>query len=161
MVRAMVHSIKHYNQVTRSTVTTNTTNQESIANAVESPTSANEIQEGATLKAVYIEIWTIGNDGNQFFTAIVYKRPGGVGAITNGGMALLQDYQNKKNILYTTQGLAANDGTTGPYPLYKGWIKIPKGKQRFGLGDKLTLAIASRGDGTITYCGFFTYKEYT
>ncbi len=161
MVRAMVHSIKHYVQVSLSQVTTGSTNQETVVDAVESPSVPKEVQEGSTIKAVYFEFWMIGTTSQQFFTAVIYKRPGGVNAITNAEMALLQDYQNKKNILYTTQGLASNDGIAGPYPLYKGWIKVPKGKQRFGLGDKLTLAIASRGDATLDYCGFVTFKEYS
>ncbi len=76
-------------------------------------------------------------------------------------MTALGTFDNKKNILYTTQGLAPNDGVGQPVAVIRQWFKIPKSKQRFGLGDKIRLAIASRGDGVITYCGFATYKEYS
>ncbi len=161
MVRAMVHSIKHYVQQTLTTVTTGVRDNMSIVSALESATNLNEVTQGSTIKAVYLEIWAIGSSSNQFFTAIVYKRPSGLNAISITEMANLYTYENKKNILYTTQGLASNDGIAGPYPLFKGWIKIPKGKQRFGLGDKLTFTVASRGDASIIYCGFATYKEYS
>jgi len=43
----------------------------------------------------------------------------------------------------------------------RGWYKIPKTKQRFGLGDRLVLQIASQGTDALDFCGFATYKEYT
>ena len=163
MVRPMVHSTKHYVQTTLSTATTLARNVETIATAVERSlaNASTEVESGSTVKAVYMEMWTIGSVSNQFFTAIVVKLPGGLGNPNFTDMTDLFSWENKKNILYTTQGLASNDGIAGPYPLYKGWIKIPKSKQRFGLGDKLAFVIASRGTDDINYCGFFTYKEYT
>ncbi len=163
MVRPMVHSTKHYVQITLSQVTTGARNNESIIISVAVPDKnlGTEVQEGSTIKAIYLEMWGIGTSADQFFTAIVAKYPSGLGLPSVANLADLFSYENKKNILYTTQGLASNDGISGPYPLFKGWIKIPKSKQRFGLGDKLYFSIASRGDATITYCGFSTYKEYT
>ncbi len=132
-----------------------------ITLAVETPTSVFHVTEGAIVKAVYWELWAIGESLDQFFTAIFAKYPGGVNAATITEMAALGDWDNKKNILYTTQGLTGNDGVSGPYPIYKGWVKIPKGKQRQGLGDQLKWQFASRGSATINICGFATYKEYT
>ncbi len=162
-MRAPIHAIKHYHQITLSTVTTGTRNLENLVIAtVPSDVSAlNEVVEGAIVKAVWFELWAIGSVSSQFFTAIVVKE--GIGQLGPSFTELtaLGSYNNKKNILYTTQGLASNDGIAMPLPLYKGWIKIPKSKQRFGLGDRLVFAIASRGSATIEYCGFATYKEYT
>ncbi len=162
-MRAPIHSDKHYFQISLSTATTGATNEEILVQAVEGSVAAavNQVVEGAIVKAVYLEIWAIGTTADQFFTAIVVKLPGGALAPVTANMAALGTYTNKKNILYTTQGLASNDGIAMPLPLFKGWIKIPKGKQRFGLGDELAFFIASRGSATITYCGFATYKEYT
>ncbi len=106
-------------------------------------------------------MWTIGSVSDQFFTAVFAKLPSGTANISNADITNLFGYDNKKNIFYTTQGLASNDGIAGPHLLYKGWIKIPRSKQRFGLGDKLQFALASRGSGTITWCGLALYKEYT
>ncbi len=106
-------------------------------------------------------MWTIGSSSDQFFTAVIAKLPSGLGNIANGDMVDLFNYENKKNIFYTTQGLASNDGIAGPHNLFKGWIKIPKGKQRFGLGDRLQFALASRGSADIKWCGLALFKEYS
>ncbi len=162
-MRPIVHSVKHYVQMTLSTVGTLTRNTQVLVQAEES-TAANlgfEIEEGAIVKAVYIELWVIGSVSNQFFTIILDKSTGGAAAATFTQMTDLFTYPNKKNILYTTQGLASNDGIAAPIPVIRQWFKIPKGKQRFGLKDKLILSIASRGSDEIIFCGFATYKEYS
>ncbi len=159
----MVHSIKHYVQLSISTVLTTARNAEVIAVTVNQASSnlGEEVQEGSSIKAIFLEVWVIGSSADQFFTATVSKQVSGASAPTSAQMADLFTYPNKKNIFYTTQGLAPNDGVGQPIPLYRGWIKIPKSKQRFGLGDALAFCIRSGGDATLTYCGFATYKEYT
>ncbi len=163
MVRAMVHSTKHFIQTTLTSVLTGAKLDTVIVDSVSTPDKNinSEVEEGATVKAVYMEMWTIGSVSDQFFTAIVYKLPAGASSATTVQIADLTSWVNKKNILYTTQGLTGNDGISIPLPLYKGWIKIPKGKQRWGLGDRLVFTIMSRGDATIKLCGFYLYKEYT
>ncbi len=163
MVRAQVHSTKHYNQITLTTVATGTTVGVNLANAVNRTVAniAEEVVEGCTIKAFYFELWTIGSVSDQFYTLIIGKIPGGVPNYVNADLVDLFNYANKKNIFYTMQGLASNDGIGNPVVAYKGWIKIPKGKQRFGLGDRIQFAVASRGSATITICGLGIYKEYT
>ncbi len=162
-MRAPIHSRKHYVQTTLTSVLTGAEVGIIYLTAV-NPTSANlqnEVGEGAIVKAIFVEIWAIGTTADQFFTAILAKLPGGVPEATIAQMAALDSWENKKNILYTTQGLASNDGIAAPIPLIRQFFKIPKSKQRFGLGDKLVFQLASRGDATIKFCGFATYKEYT
>ncbi len=162
-MRPIVHSVKHYVQTTLSEATTLAVNSEVYVTAVESTlaNTSNEVEEGAVVKAVYIELWVNGSTQDQFFTIIAAKMPSGVGAPSFTNMTNLFAYKNKKNILYTTQGLAANESGANPVPIIRQWIKIPKGKQRFGLGDQFIVMIASRGTATINYCGFATYKEYS
>jgi len=162
-LRAPIHSVKHYTQITLSTATTVSTNSELLINAVEilAKNTNNEVEEGAVVKAVFVELWVIGSVSNQFFTIMIEKTIGGGNAAAFANMTDLGGYLNKKNILYTTQGLASNDGIAQPIPIIRQWFKIPKGKQRFGLGDSLRLNVASRGTDDIIYCGFATYKEYS
>ncbi len=162
-MRPIIHSTKKYVQLSLSTVTTGAINHFQIVISVESTLAnlVNEVVEGAVVKAVFVEIWVIGSVSNQFFTACLYKLPGGLNPISTANMAALGDYTNKKNILYTTQGLASNDGIAGPIPIVRQWFKIPKGKQRFGLGDQLRFSIMSRGSDDLIICGFATYKEIT
>ncbi len=162
-MRPKVITKKHYVQVTLSTATTASVNMELLTSAVEllSVNQNNEVTEGNSVSAVFIELWVIGSVSNQFFTIILEKTIGGGAGATISQMADLGGYANKKNILYCTQGLASNDGIAMPVPVIRQWFKIPKGKQRFGLGDNLRLNIASRGSDDIIYCGFATYKEQT
>ncbi len=163
-MRAPIHSVKHYHQITLSTSSTGTETESILVNATEIGTANpanNDVVEGSVIKAVYLELWVIGSVSDQFFTIIVHRVPSGLASANFTNMTNLGQYGNKKNILYTTQGLASNDGIAQPIAVHRGWIKIPKGKQRFGLSDRLILQVASRGSATITYCGFATYKEYT
>ncbi len=127
--------------------------------AVDQVDLVNEIQEGSIVKAVYIELWiragdTVGASGQ----IVIYKSEGDTAAPSTTEMAALGDWVNKKNIFYTTMGLF-NDQDADAIVAYKGWLKIPKGKQRFGLGDKLRISTFTP---TIDLhkCGFATYKEY-
>ncbi len=160
-MRPIINSKKHYNQVTLTTVGTGATSNQLFIDSVETPTTPSHVQEGAIVKAIFVEIWAIGSVADQFFTAVLVKLPSGLGTPTTANMALLNDWEGKKNIMYTTQGLASNDGIAAPIPLVRQYFKIPKSKQRFGLGDRLVWALMSRGSADIKLCGFATYKEYT
>ncbi len=162
-MRPVIHSQKHYRQITLTNVTTGVRILDVLVTAVAGPDAnlENEVIEGAVVKAIYVELWLIGGTADQFFTITLSKDPSGHNGVTFTEMTSLFTFDNKKNIMYTTQGLAPNDGVGQPVPVIRQWFKIPKTKQRFGLGDKIRLAIASRGDGTLTVCGFATYKEYT
>ncbi len=160
-MKPIVHSVKHQVQMTLTSVTTASINNVLFAKGVES-TLANlvtEVEEGANVKAVFIELWLIAQTNNQFFTITLEKVEGQAGLMTIAQSADLFSYPNKKNVLYTTQGLAPNDGVGQPIRVIYQWFKIPKGKQRWGLNDRLQLNVASRGDGTIDFCGFALYKE--
>ena len=149
--------------MSRSTVTTGTRALEDIILAVEGTVAnaVDEVIEGAVVKAVFFELWLIGSVSDQHAIVTITKEQAGTVGPGFTNMVGLGAYLNKKNVLFTHQGLAGNDGISLPIPVLRGWIKIPKSKQRFGLGDRLVLAIASQGDASIFYCGFATYKEYT
>jgi len=159
MVRPMVHSRKHYVQNSLSTVTAAGVDHIGFAVAVETPTAVNHVQEGSSVKAIYIEQWiragdTVGSSGQM----IIYKKSSDASNPSTTEMAALGDWDNKKNIFYTTMGLF-NDQDADAIALFKGWIKIPKSKQRMGLGDTINMSIFAP---TIDchLCGFATYKEY-
>ncbi len=149
--------------MSRSTVTTGTRVLTTLIQAREGTVASgvDEVIEGAIVKAIYIELWLIGSVADQHSIVTLTKEVGANVGPTFTEMVGLGIYTNKKNILFTHQGLAGNDGISIPLNIMRGWYKIPKSKQRFGLGDSLRLAIASQGDATIFFCGFATYKEYT
>ncbi len=133
-----------------------------IAKAVDiqAVTDPDEVEEGSSVKAVFVEMWLRGQDTSPgSVLATVYKTASGQVAMTFAQQIALHDYDNKKNILYHTQGLT-NINTSQAVPFIRQWFKIPKGKQRMGLGDTLRLSISAQALDT-NACGFFTYKEYT
>ncbi len=160
-----IHSKKHIVQISQATVGQGlivTTNL--VAAAEAQSTTPDGVNEGATVKNCYVEFWVSQDSASVVgsYTVVLMKRPGGSASITTANMAALHDYQNKKNILFTAQGLLTpNDG--GQIPVLRTWYKIPKGKSRFGLGDKLQLIIRNNNATAIdiNLCGVAIFKEYT
>ncbi len=149
--------------MTRSTVGTVSAVNEPFIISVESTVAnaVDEVTEGAIVKAVYVELWVLdaGNAGSNVVTLV--KTPLNNVGPTFTQMNALGTYPNKKNILFTHQGLTNNDGIDPPMNIMRAWYKIPKSKQRFGLGDRLILTISNSSAQDLFYCGFATYKEYT
>jgi len=162
-LRPVIHSQKHYVQESLATIVGGAKRDIVIAKAVEGTVAnlVNEVIEGSVIKAVYVEMWLRSAEAaaaTQIST--LTKVVGGGSTFSVAQMAALGTAANKKNILYTTQGLV-NDVDADAVFILKGWIKIPKSKQRFGLDDQLILQIFAQGTIDLHICGFFTYKEYT
>ncbi len=162
MVRPQVHSEKHYVQKSLFNVISPAVNDTAIVDAVEvsDKDAVNEVREGSIVKAVYIEMWLKAGEASNagFFIASLYKAPAGLGAFTSAELSSMGGTANKKNVLFFTQGLD-NDISGSATNIMRGWYKIPKSKQRFGLGDQLFLSISAPAID-VNGCGFMTYKEY-
>lgn len=163
MVRPMVHSTKHYVQNSIATVVggadLNLVILESVATA--DKVDPDHVEEGNSVKAIYFEQWIRSAEaaaGSFVFT--IEKIPAGGTFPSPTSMAALQDYDNKKNIFYTSQGLV-NDVDADATPVVRNWLKIPKSKQRMGLGDKIILSLFAQGAIDLHLCGFATFKEYS
>ncbi len=164
-MRAVIKSKKHIFQISQSTVAQAAVVNTIFCRAQElTSTSPESIEEGAIVKACYLEFWVSQDSASVVgsYTVILCKNPGiGPNPLT-GDLAALHDYDNKKNVLFTAQGLLTpNDG--GQVPVLRGWYKVPKGKQRFGLDDKLILSIRNNNATAIdiNFCGLVIFKEYT
>ncbi len=158
-MRPPINSEKHIRQIPTNEAIAGVNTILALCEAVDTPSVAQHVRVGAVVKAVYIEIW-LSADSAQLgsVTATVEKLVGGNAGASFTDMATLQDYPNKKNILFTTQGLTP-DNNGNPVPFIRMWIKIPKGKQRFGLGDNLVLNLSSNNEG-LDHCGLAIFKEY-
>ncbi len=161
---APIHSVKHYVQSENQEVATAVRVNVVVVDATAAPATSTtaDVQEGSLVKAVFIEHWvhsraTAGNETK--FQFVLEKVPTGASGITFAEMNNLAAYDNKKNILFFSQGVLG-DLTTQSIPVVRQWFKIPKGKHRFGLGDRLIISIGTTG-ASIDTCGFSTYKEYT
>ncbi len=164
-MKPVIKSKKHVFQISQGTVAQAAIVSSVLIQAIEATsTSPEQIEEGAIVKACYLEYWVSQDSASTVgsYTVILYKDPGGNAIATSANLAALHDYDNKKNILFTAQGLLTpNDG--GQVPVLRGWYKVPKGKQRFGLKDRLILAIRNNNATAIdvNFCGLAIYKEYT
>ncbi len=161
-MRAIVNTIKHYVQMETAVVASAAVRTAILVAAVaqNNVSSVQDVVEGSRVSAVFIESWvqsqaTAGNDTK--FQMMLEKVPAGAVPATFAQMNTLMGYLNKKNVLFFTQGVIG-DLTTQGVPVIRQWFKIPKSKQRFGLGDELVLTISANGFN-INNCGFATFKE--
>ncbi len=162
-MRAPITSRKHIIQHTQTTVASGAvaSNLPILAQAVQDVNANFEVIEGSVIKAVYIERWIIGKGPSPTsYVLIVEKAPANAPAITFTQMTNLDSYPNKKNILFTSEGLLPRDDANA-IPVLRQWLKIPKGKQRFGLKDELRIVVADIGVDDIEFCGLVIYKSYT
>ncbi len=160
-MRPRVHTRKHYVQQSIANVAASAIAQFKIVEAVQDVgvgTVPFEVIEGAVISAVYCEIWITSGDAAQA-TAIVTleKLQAGATNMTTTESGLLNSYDNKKNVFYTFMGLVAPNVQVAT-PSIRAWMKIPKSKQRFGLGDKFVLNVHGQSND-VNLCGFFTFKE--
>ncbi len=124
-------------------------------------TNTTDVVEGSIVKTVYVEMWLksfAGAGEDVKFQLVLEKLPINSDPITFAQMNNLMNYANKKNILYTSQGVLG-DNSTQSIPITRQWHSIPKGKQRFGLGDELVLTISATS-ATLQRCGLCIFKEW-
>ncbi len=157
-MRPKVHTEKHIIQLTPTTVGLASIINQAIVFATAAPVGATNVREGATISAVFIEMWITSDDAAQGSTVVTLEKiPALAPYQTYTQSITLNGYANKKNILYTTQGLTPPNIQSG-VPFIRQWFMIPKGKQRFGLGDQLILNISGISNGAV-FCGQFQFKE--
>ncbi len=160
---APINANKHYVMIPNANIASAALGTIDVVDAVVAPATSNafDVEEGSIVKAVYIELWIFGlgasGTDTQFFLA-VEKLPAGATPMTQAQSLNLGAYPNKKNILFTSQGVIGGIDTNSVVVL-RNWILIPKGKQRMGLADRIVLSVATLG-APMQRCGFITYKEY-
>lgn len=157
---APIVSTKHYSHTAAAGVASGAILSVTLVSAIaKGGTIANafEVFEGAVIKAIYVEYWVKADNPNFTVSGCIVKRPANVAAPTIANMGNMGAYANKKNVFEFHQGLAPSGDQT--LALFRHWVRIPKGKQRFGLLDKLNFIVAFTGSAG-DVCGFTTYKVY-
>ncbi len=163
-MQAPINTVKHYVGQPKANIGLGTALTLEIADVVAAPVNTNreKCSEGSIIKAIHFEYWivsdAIAGTATQFVMTIE-KSPSGVSDPTFADMLNLGGYKNKKNILYTTQGLVTTDNVGSAIPVIRDWLKIPKGKQRMGQEDRMIITFATVDNG-LDICGMSTYKEY-
>ncbi len=164
-MRVPIKSKKHIIQISLSNVVQSAVAETLIVHSVEATaTTPIQVEEGAIVKACYVEFWVANESASVVgsYTVVLLKLPGPASAMAVADVTALHDYNNKKNILYTSQALVPVEDA-GVIPVMRGWYKIPKGKQRFGLNDRLAVVIRNNNGSAVDlrFCGLAIYKEYT
>ena len=152
-----INSVKNIVDGTFLGVTAATVTDVSLALAVNSyGGAAGEVPIGASISSVYLFVQVLPATGTANVDWYIWKNPGNglVGPVpgATGGNA------NRKHILHEEKGIPGN-AADGAYPLtFKGVIKIPKGKWRWGEDDRLEVKI--RGTDVYNACIKCIYKFY-
>jgi len=160
-MRAIINSRKHIVQLTLSTVAAGAQVGVQLVNSKQNADNALavDVEPGTVVKAIYVEMWLLAAEAQpSTVTAIIVKSPSGLGTPSAIEFADLHTWSNKNNIFVMHQGIVG-DANSNPIPVFREWIKIPKGKQRFSLGDKLEIAFKGITEDT-EVCGFAVYKSY-
>ncbi len=157
-MRPRVNTQKHIIQNSLFAVASGAITNLVLANAVVAPTTAGQVREGAIISAIYVEMWLTSDDTAAGTVVVTLEKlPGNSPTMTTANAGALHDYNNKKNIFFTQMGLLPSN-VDYPMASIKGWIKIPKGKQRFTTNDALILNIFGQSNG-VAGCGFSIFKE--
>ncbi len=162
---APINSIKHYVGQPRFVIALGIAQTLEIVDVVNAPVSSTreKVTIGAMIKAIHLEYWIAGGGGTSGSTAefvfTLEKIPAGQANPTFADMLNLGGYDNKKNILYTTQGIVVSSVGTQSIPIIRDWVLIPKGKQRMGQGDRIVVTFATVEE-SLAACGMSIYKEY-
>ncbi len=156
-------TIKHMLNIENATIAAGAVRGVELAQAVAQTavTNVGDVVEGSLIKAVYIEIWVKSNAAagtDAKFQFALEKTMSNSSSITFVQMNNLMTYPNKKNVLHVSQGVIG-DLSTQSIPLVRQWFSIPKGKQRFGLDDKLVITISATS-AIIQTCGLSIFKEW-
>ncbi len=163
-MRPVINSVKHIVQLTPTLVAALAVGKITIAEGkaladIDTVLSASDVRAGAVIKAVYCELWIAGDGTEQSSSTWCFKkRSAGDGNMTFAEINAMQGFPGKNTILMSGQGIVPSQGQY-PMAIFKGWIKVPKGKQRIALGDQLEIVVSSIADG-IRMCGLFIFKEY-
>ncbi len=158
-MKAPINSTKHYVHIPIQSIADGARGSIILSTSVILPATAaaNEVREGSVIKAIFLELWLSNDTADFTANACMGILQQGAAVPTFAQMNNMGAFEGKNNILEFHQGLAAADGNV--IPMFRGWIKIPKGKQRQALGNE-TFCAASFTGSAGQFCGFATYKEY-
>ena len=159
---APINSRKHILQIPINSVMQGTLLVTNAINSVKAGSvtaDPRDVEEGAIVKAIFIELWLLAGSQQPGSVTLTFEKivAGQIG-MTFIESATLDSYKNKKNVLYTTQGLTP-DANGNPVPFYRAWVKIPKGKQRFGLQDGFNINLSANVEDC-SFCGLVIFKSY-
>ncbi len=132
--------------------------------------NTNEVQPGHKVSSIFLSIFYIAEGGEvanevPLVDWYIIHNPGNVfttvfDAGNNPTPGSTGVHLNKRHIFHTEKGLAGGgDASTAGVPMiFKGVIKIPRGRQRVGQNDRIM--INHRANFATKFCIQAIYKDY-
>ncbi len=121
--------------------------------------SVSDVNVGSKVQAIFLNVQVASSSTAALANVYMYinVNPSGAVNMPNGNVTGASDL--KKLILHTEMIMGEKNTTGIPRTLFKGVLRIPRGKQRFGQDDYLQIQLYSPGI-TWDYCIQCIYKEY-
>ncbi len=151
--------------------TTNTIFQ-TVSQAVDNPviSNAQEVKTGSTISSIFVSVYVLSEGGeiaNEVPLVDFYwiTNPGGIWATFGTSVLPVPGATgtgtNKRFIFHTEKGLAGGgDASLAGLPMiFKGVLKIPRGRQRQGFNDRINMCI--RTNFACKVCVQSIYKYYS
>jgi len=140
-----------------------------IVLATDTPVLAQTAQviTGSNVHAIYLNLQAIavGGSARPNFFMCIFKNPGGNLAALGFDPRAMGSNDNKRFVFHQEMKML-NEPTTGqtsiPVTIFNGVIKIPKGYQRMGPNDKISINIVMGNNSLIDadWCLEAHYKEF-
>ncbi len=160
---AIVHRIKHVVDASATLAAATQLNQV-IVNTKDAPvlSAVSEVETGCKINGVYLRVEVASNETidtgaipNVYM--MVSKNPGG--NLTLPAPNAVGSNDNKRFIIHQEMVMINNSIGGNPRTLFNGVVVIPKGYQRFGPNDQLTVSFLSPALD-IAVCLQAHYKEF-
>ncbi len=126
--------------------------------------SVTEVETGSRVNGIYlhIEVSHTSGTGRPNIYMIVYKNPGTAYGATTFDPKAMGGNDLKRFVIHQEMILMSGDAGNGlPRPIFNGVIVIPKGYQRFGPDDRLSVNLVTGNVGVnADWCLQAHYKEF-
>ncbi len=158
MAKRPINSVKNIVDTTQLIVAAGVTSTVDLAVGVNAYAGAvTDVPIGAKVMSIYLFVQIQQNAVNSNVDWYVAKGPAAsitalpVPGVTGGSI-------ERKYILHEEKGIPGPMNNGSPPLTFRGVIRIPKGRQRFGEGDKCTVKL--RGAAAYDFCLKAIYKFY-
>ncbi len=155
-----INRIKHVFDVQAGLVA-GTTSVDIPIQATDTPTlgATNSVETGSKVHAIYLKVEVNATTSAALPNCylIVFKNPGG--NLTRPVPNVVGASDNKKYVIHQEMVMLQQQDGSNPRTLFNGVISIPRGYQRNGPNDLLSIHLLAPGV-TINYCIQCHYKEF-
>ncbi len=157
-----INSLKHIVD-SQGGLALNTQSVTPIIQAVDNPvnTSVTQVHVGSKVNGIFltVEAYSTSSSGLGNIYMLVMKNPGN--NLTTPVANTVGDEDTKKFIFFQKMRMMEKSTAGNPRTLIDGWLSIPKRYRRFGVDDRLNVALlVPTGGNTADFCLQSIYKEY-